>query len=163
MGAGHPVAGVPSPTREQLRGLGQLIATLDRALARIEPPAARRTHHWDLARAAEHRALVRHVDRRHALVDWAYQLYAAYVLPATSALPHSLIHGDANDENVLVDRGRVTGLIDFGDCLRNPTVCDLAIALTYAVAGAPGSHRRPARRSSARTTRYVTSHLTSFG
>ena len=53
------------------------------------------------------------------------------------ALPHSLIHGDANDENVLVDRGRVTGLIDFGDCLRNPTVCDLAIALTYALLELP--------------------------
>jgi 4-aminobutyrate aminotransferase-like enzyme/Ser/Thr protein kinase RdoA (MazF antagonist) len=130
---GTPWLESPSPTREQLRGLGQLIATLDRALARIEHPAARRTHHWDLARAVEHRALVGHVDRRHALVDWAYQLYAAYVLPATAALPHSLIHGDANDENVLVDRGRVTGLIDFGDCLRNPTVCDLAIALTYAL------------------------------
>ena len=134
---GTPWLESAAPSREQLRDLGRLVGTIDRALAHVVHPAADRTHHWDLARAAEHRHLVAHVERRQSLVDWAFQLYAAYVLPALPSLPHSLIHGDANDENVLVDRGRISGLIDFGDCLRNPTVCDLGIALTYALLELP--------------------------
>jgi 4-aminobutyrate aminotransferase-like enzyme len=48
-------------------------------------------------------------------------------------LPKSIIHGDWNDENALVAEGRVVALLDFGDCLYNPTICELAIAVTYAI------------------------------
>ena len=44
-----------------------------------------------------------------------------------------MIYADANDENVLVRNGRVTGLLDFGDALENPIVCELAIGLVYAM------------------------------
>ncbi len=131
------VSGVVPPSKMQLRDLGRMLATLDLALARVNVTSAGRTHHWDLAQAARHRPLVAHVTRRQALVDRAFHLYAAWAGPLLPTLPHSLIHGDANDENVLVERGRVTGLIDFGDCLENPTVCELAIALTYAVLETP--------------------------
>ncbi len=48
-----------------------------------------------------------------------------------------MIHGDANDYNVLVDPGSMTvsGLIDFGDTIYSYTVGDLAIALAYVVLG----------------------------
>jgi Ser/Thr protein kinase RdoA (MazF antagonist) len=48
-------------------------------------------------------------------------------------LRHGVIHGDANDHNVLVRQGRVAGLIDFGDLVYSAIVCDLAIALAYAM------------------------------
>ncbi|HEY7475584.1 MAG TPA: aminotransferase class III-fold pyridoxal phosphate-dependent enzyme [Vicinamibacterales bacterium] len=134
---GTPWIEVRSSESSQRRDLGRALATLDLALSRIDLPAARRTHHWDLARALQHRPLIAHVRERRALADWAFHVYAACAAPALASLPQSLIHGDANDENVLVDRGRVTGFIDFGDCLRNPTVCDLAIAVAYAVLDLP--------------------------
>ena len=59
---------------------------------------------------------------RRRSVEWMFHLYAACAVPRLSGLPHSLIHGDANDENVLVQEGRVSGLLDFGDCLFNPTM-----------------------------------------
>jgi Ser/Thr protein kinase RdoA (MazF antagonist) len=46
-------------------------------------------------------------------------------------LPWQFIHGDAHDENILMEGERVVGLIDFGDSCHNPTVCDLATCLTY--------------------------------
>ena len=53
------------------------------------------------------------------------------------ALRHSVIHGDANDYNVLVRRGRVVGLLDFGDMVHSAAVCDLAVALAYAMLDKP--------------------------
>jgi 4-aminobutyrate aminotransferase-like enzyme len=64
--------------------------------------------------------------------------YRARVVPALHELPMSVIHNDANDENVLLDQDpeggwRVSGLLDFGDMLKTHTVNELAIACAYAV------------------------------
>ena len=52
-------------------------------------------------------------------------------------LPQSVIHGDANDYNVLVDGRsegpRVSGVIDFGDMVHSYTVAEPAVAIAYAV------------------------------
>jgi Ser/Thr protein kinase RdoA (MazF antagonist) len=48
-----------------------------------------------------------------------------------------VIHGDANDYNVVVRNGKVAGFLDFGDSVHSATVCDLAIAMTYAVLDQP--------------------------
>jgi 4-aminobutyrate aminotransferase-like enzyme/Ser/Thr protein kinase RdoA (MazF antagonist) len=122
----------------QRHELGGVLGRLDRALADFDHPLAGRTHAWDLARAGQHRGKVPLVDdpARRRILDRAFHLHAS-AAPALAALPHSVIHGDANDENVLVEAGRITGLVDFGDSLRNPTVCELAIALAYAMLEQP--------------------------
>jgi Ser/Thr protein kinase RdoA (MazF antagonist) len=66
----------------------------------------------------DRRARVERIFLQWDEIDWA-------------ALRHSVIHGDANDYNVLVGAGRMVGLLDFGDMLHTSTVCDLAIALAY--------------------------------
>src|SRR5262249_48152556 len=52
-------------------------------------------------------------------------------------LGRSVIHGDVNDFNVLVDlhTSRVTGIVDFGDMVVSETVNDLAIAMAYTALG----------------------------
>ena len=115
------------------RDLGRVLGGIDRAFASIERGRGR-THGWDLANAGQHRrhiALVPDQVRRR-LLEWSFLQYAA-AATALESLPHSYIYGDANDENVLVADDRVSGLIDFGDSLWNPTVCELAIALAYAM------------------------------
>ncbi len=127
----------PAHSRGLFRDLGRVLGGLDRALAPLES-SLRRTHPWDLARAGQHRHHVTLVPdaRRRRLLEWTFLQYSAAV-PQLPALPHACIHGDANDENVLVDGDRVTGLIDFGDSLWNPVVCELAIALAYAMLEEP--------------------------
>ena len=118
--------------------LGRVLGRLDRALADFDHPAAGRTHAWDLVRAGQHRGKVPLVTdaARRAILDRAFHLHASAV-PALASLPHAVIHGDANDENVLIEDGRVSGLVDFGDSLRNPAVCELAIALAYVMLEQP--------------------------
>ena len=60
------------------------------------------------------------------------------VVPRLPHLEQSVIHNDANDYNVIVqrpalDQQQVAGLIDFGDMAHTYTVAGLAIAIAYAM------------------------------
>jgi 4-aminobutyrate aminotransferase-like enzyme/Ser/Thr protein kinase RdoA (MazF antagonist) len=127
-------AGTPSPTR--MRRAGWTIASVTQALAGLRPPEARRSHRWDLTRAGDLRRLTPRVAdaERRGLLQEAFRLWAG-AAAFLGELPRGLIHGDLNDENVLLRGDEVVGLLDFGDALDNPLVCELAIALAYLVLG----------------------------
>lgn len=57
------------------------------------------------------------------------------VRPRADLLRRSVIHGDVNDQNVLVDKGGedVLGIIDFGDMAHTYLVNEIAIATAYVV------------------------------
>lgn len=132
---GTPWGDISTPEIQQHRDLGKTLARVDAALSELDHPAAHRTHKWDLSAATQHRAKVSLVNDPHKrrILEWMFHFYTACGLPHLPALPHSLIHADANDENVLLRDGKVTGLLDFGDCIYNPTIFELAIALAYAM------------------------------
>ena len=131
---GTPWSELAAPDAALQVELGRTLARLAAALAGFAPAAGRRNHRWDLTRVDDLRpaiALVADLSRRRLLAD-AFHRWRALALPRLGELPASFIHGDANDENVLVADGHVVGLLDFGDALENPTVCELAVAMTYA-------------------------------
>jgi 4-aminobutyrate aminotransferase-like enzyme/Ser/Thr protein kinase RdoA (MazF antagonist) len=132
---GTPWECVPDASLTRLRDLGRVIASVDCCLTSFAHPVPFRSHQWDLTTAGEHRALVRYVASRarRRLVETLFHRWAALAAPRLPALPSAVIHGDINDENVLVDAERVIGLLDFSDAVVNPIVCDLAIALAYAM------------------------------
>jgi len=115
-----------------LLNLGKTLAEFDRAMRGFDHPAAHRNHRWNLARAEQHESKMALIDdsSKRQLLQWAFGLWRES-RSRLAGLPWQFIHGDAHDENVLVEAGRVSGLIDFGDCGFNPTVCELAICLTY--------------------------------
>ncbi len=120
-----------------LRSLGAALARVDNALQAFSHPAAHRALHWDLRHAALARAhigLLSEPQRR--LVE---PIFAAWATIDWSALRTSVIYNDANDYNILVDPSgsRVVSLVDFGDVVHSATVCDLAIALAYAMLDKP--------------------------
>ncbi len=122
-----------SVSTEQRRDFGRQIARLALALTKFEMPTAGRTHQWDLTRAGQHRSRVGLINdhKRRRLAADAFILWSACAEPFLNDMPHSVIHDDLNDDNVRVANQRLSGLLDFGDCLYNPTICDLAIALAY--------------------------------
>ncbi len=124
-----------SPSVEQRRDLGRRIAEVALALAGFDHPAAHRTHRWDLTAVDHLRSNISRVsdERRRQTLHRAFRLYVAGAQLFLDDLPQSIIHGDWNDENTLISEGKVVALLDFGDCLYNPTICELAIAVTYAI------------------------------
>lgn len=116
-----------------LESIGTALARVDAALYGLVHPSMNRVLQWDLRRAdmaheglglltGERRTRVDRIFRDWESIDW-------------SSLRQSVIHGDANDHNVLVDAGVMAGLLDFGDVVHSATVCDLAVALAYVMLG----------------------------
>jgi Ser/Thr protein kinase RdoA (MazF antagonist) len=130
---GVPLAQIKPHTPGLLHDLGQKLGQLSRALADFDHPAAHRDFHWDLANGNhiidEYAWLIENAELRELVLKCRYE-------PETE-LRRSVIHGDANDYNVLVDPESMTvsGLIDFGDMVYSYTVGDLAIAIAYVVLG----------------------------
>ncbi|HEY2682664.1 MAG TPA: aminotransferase class III-fold pyridoxal phosphate-dependent enzyme [Steroidobacteraceae bacterium] len=124
------------PRNEELfASLGDALGTLDLAFRGFSHPAMGRTLHWDLKHVefahahfpllpAEQQPLVRRFMQAWEAVDW-------------KQLRKSVIHGDANDYNILVRDSRVAGFLDFGDMVHSAIVCDVAIAIAYALLDAP--------------------------
>ena len=116
-----------------LASLGTAMARLDQAFAGFEHASMSRVLHWDLRHihiafghthllTDDQQRIIRRFKREWDCIDW-------------TRLRKSVIHGDANDYNVLVREGLVVGLLDFGDIVYSGLVCDLAIALAYAMLG----------------------------
>jgi len=128
---GVPLAEVQPQSSELLGDLGRKLGQLDHALSDFDHPAVHRDLHWDLANGNriidEYSTLIQDV----ALRDLVLRCRVEF----KSGVRRSVIHGDANDYNVLVDPEQmiVTGLLDFGDMVYSYTVGDLAIAIAYVV------------------------------
>jgi len=113
--------------------IGANLARIDAVLCGFSHPAMRRDLQWDLRRAGmarEHAGLL--PDARRARVE---RHFSQWERIDWALLRHSVIHGDANDYNVIVSDGCMVGLLDFGDMVYTATVCDLAIALAYSLLG----------------------------
>jgi 4-aminobutyrate aminotransferase-like enzyme/Ser/Thr protein kinase RdoA (MazF antagonist) len=99
--------GPPGEVRRSLAGsVGRALAQVDRALATFEHPGADRSLIWDLRRGVEvveaRLAGIEDAGRRR-LIERVLDLVRAEVRPAE--LRTGIIHGDANDHNLLAEAG----------------------------------------------------------
>lgn len=132
---GVPLAEAKPHSSELLHDLGRKLGQLTRALADFDHPATHRDFHWDLANGNrivnEFAGLIENVGLRELALRCRFEM--------DPRLRRSVIHGDANDYNVLVDpkSNEICGLIDFGDMVYSYTVGELAIAIAYAILDKP--------------------------
>lgn len=125
---GVPLAEIAPHSPALLYDLGGKLGRMDRALADFDHPAVHRDFHWDLANGN------RVIDAYSDLVT-ERELVLQCRFESNTDLRRSVIHGDANDYNILVEADRVSGLIDFGDIVYSWAVGNLAVALAYVVLG----------------------------
>jgi 4-aminobutyrate aminotransferase-like enzyme/Ser/Thr protein kinase RdoA (MazF antagonist) len=129
-GVSYASAGRPSAAAGSI---GRTAGAIVTALSGLDHPSADRKLTWDLRNTAatiEQNAWAIPEPRRRRLVNEI--AHRTDGLPL-AALPTQVIHNDVNDENVLVENGRVVGIIDVGDAIRSVRVGEAAIAATYAM------------------------------
>ena len=144
---GRLLAEVRPHTPALLEDLGRTLARVDRALEGFTPPVGRHAGFaWDTrnaGRVMQEGVQVVSGERRETLAG-VLELFRREVEPLLPSLPLAVIHGDANDYNVLVADSepvagdvprRVSGLIDFGDLMEAPRVAEAAVASAYALLG----------------------------
>lgn len=136
---GEPLASVESPSIELLYDLGRKLGQLSRALVDFDHAAAHREFYWDLANGARIMDEFGPQINTDGLRD-VVQGFKQDLCLSVAKLRKSVIHGDANDYNVLVAGDRLVGLVDFGDMVYSFTAGELAIAIAYVVLGKSDPH-----------------------
>ncbi len=118
--------------------LGESLGRLDRALQSFGHPGAHRTFDWDIKRAGRSRPRLEFIEdlKQRATLEYFLGRFETKIAPRLARVRAQVIHGDANDNNLLVDTPvgrRITGLIDFGDAIHSATIGELAVASAYAI------------------------------
>jgi 4-aminobutyrate aminotransferase-like enzyme/Ser/Thr protein kinase RdoA (MazF antagonist) len=120
----------PSPAL--LRDVGASAARLGQALRGYFHPAARHEMLWDLTQLPSLRKRTHFIEEpdMRRRVEGVLDRFAEQVLPALKGMRAQVIHNDVACNNTLVDGDRVVGVIDFGDMIHAPLVCDLSIPIS---------------------------------
>ena len=124
-------------TPELLDSLGETLGRLDKALQGFGHAGAHRIFDWDLKQAGRSQERLRFIDdvAQRGIVEHFLERFET-AAPRLGRVRAQVIHGDANDNNLLVDGAigrRITGLIDFGDAIHSATIGELAVACAYAI------------------------------
>lgn len=124
-------------TPEQRRNMGAIAARLTLGLQGFRHPAASHVLQWDIKHAAALRPLLPHIpDAIRPLAAAVLDRFDAEIAPHLPGLRTQVVHNDLNPHNVLVDPAstdEITGVLDFGDMVETPLVCDTAVAACYQI------------------------------
>ena len=96
---------------------------------------------WDIQHAARTRSMVPAIRdaAQRALVERVLDRYDAVVAPVWPSFRAQVVHTDLTTDNALVDeRGRITGIVDFGDASHSALIVDLAGVLDSLLADRHG-------------------------
>lgn len=136
---GQFISDLSQHSAQLLEDVGRFMGTLDRALQSFEHKAMRRDMQWDLQNAARLSTMLGQIKdlSKKSLVEHFLERLEKHIALHTANLRMSVIHNDANDNNVLIkgknNQYTVGGIIDFGDMVYSHTVNEIAIAIAYLI------------------------------
>ena len=122
-------------TKELFESFGTFLATLDVKLRDFKNYTLQaRQWEWDIQYLDLNKKYINDISdsKDRNIVLYFFQQYEENVRPYYPELRKQIIHNDANEWNVLVKNGTVSGIIDFGDLAHSFLINELAIAITYA-------------------------------
>ncbi len=124
-------------TALQRRNLGIIAARLTLGLRHFHHPAAAHVLQWDIQRASALRPLLVHLpDAIRRLATDTLDRFDRDILPHLPTLRSQVVHNDLNPHNVLVDPAnpdQIAGILDFGDMVQTPLICDAAVTACYQI------------------------------
>ncbi|MFC3881806.1 aminotransferase class III-fold pyridoxal phosphate-dependent enzyme [Algoriphagus namhaensis] len=90
---------------------------------------------WDLQYFGLNKSLASLIPIPHdrKVVDYFFLQFEENIGSKLPNLRRQVIHGDANEWNILVEGDEVSAFIDFGDSCFSPLINEVAIALTYVI------------------------------
>jgi Ser/Thr protein kinase RdoA (MazF antagonist) len=135
---------IPHRSDKLLANLGYQLGQLTQALHYIHHPQAKRYLKWDLQQAQWLDNYLQFIANQQdqEIIRFFLSRFLSNVLPHWQQYRQSIIHGDINDYNIVVACGTcgdevVLGFIDFGDVVETAAICELAIAIAYAIFNNP--------------------------
>jgi hydroxylysine kinase len=138
--AGKILYDIPDWTTKHFYQCGELAARLDSTLSTFDHPAYQsRSSIWFLSSVphlTKFTIAVKDATNK-ALAENIIEHFCKQVKPLESTLPSGIIHGDLNEQNILVQKDAnsddyaVYSVLDFGDSQRSCYVYELAITIMY--------------------------------
>lgn len=128
-------------TKELLFSLGEQTGALATAFQGFDHPIAHRAFEWDLAQSEWTKDHLGLFDEKRRTIVSHFQEKFETLQDHYTSLRKSVIHNDANDNNVIVREDlinpKVVSIIDYGDAIYSQTINDLAVTLAYALMNFP--------------------------
>ena len=133
---GHPQHLTPR-TPAQAAAMGRIAARLTLGLRGFSHPAATHVLQWDIKQATALRPLLPFIsDALRPLATDTLDRFDRDIAPHLATLRAQVVHNDLNPHNVLVDArdpACITGILDFGDMVKTPLICDAAVTASYQI------------------------------
>jgi len=132
---GRPYQEGPFPSPKGLRGVGGFIARLGRALRDFDHPATRHFMPWNMVNGLVFSEQLKKLMPAE-MSDWLpayFERLQSIVYPQLDRQRWQVIHQDGHGANLLrrADSGEaISGVIDFGDIIYGPLICDLAACVS---------------------------------
>jgi len=126
-------------TTELLASLGEFLGRVSVALQSFSHPASHRPDFlWNLDNCLAVRGYINDIEDANDrnMIAAVFSHYEDVLAAKLVPLRVAVVHGDANDNNLLVNGdNRVVALLDFGDLCSAKQINELAIAMAYALMG----------------------------
>ena len=123
-----------SCTKDTAKDLGVFLGKLDTELLQIRNANIEsRKLNWDLHYMLNSEAFIDDIKDpiKKKIVAYFLLQWKTFIIEKLPHLRKSIIHNDANDHNVLLTNGKISGIIDFGDMVHSYLINELAIAASY--------------------------------
>jgi Ser/Thr protein kinase RdoA (MazF antagonist) len=125
-------------TPKVIVNLGYSLGSISKSLVNFEHRAFHRTHSWDLknfeSTYTNFTPFIEEEDIR-CLLDEVFKRFSKDVIPNAHLFHKSVIMGDCNDANVILNSNNdVVGIIDFGDAVHTWSINEIGINAVMSVA-----------------------------